>query len=69
MCIRDRIRTQVFEFYMQVGDFLNTYDRVDENYEIYTEHMENGNFQLKLFCIHTARNLKAVSYTHLAVFV
>ena len=60
MCIRDRdeIRDQVFEFYMQVRDFLNIYDRVDENYEIYTEHMENGQFQLKLFCIHTAKNLK-----------
>ncbi|MBU9734913.1 ATP-dependent DNA helicase [Diplocloster agilis] len=55
---QDEIRDQVFEFYMQVRDFLNIYDRVDENYEIYTEHMENGQFQLKLFCIHTAKNLK-----------
>lgn len=55
---QDDLRRKVLEFYLEVRKFLNTYDRVDENYEIYTEHAENGKFRLKLYCIHTARNLK-----------
>lgn len=48
----------LLEFYFQVKSFLFIQDLVDESYQIYTEHMENGAFQIKLYCIHTAHNLQ-----------
>lgn len=46
------------EFYLNVWNFLGMYERVDESYQIYTEHTESGKFMLKLLCIHPATNLK-----------
>lgn len=51
-------REVLLEFYFQVRHFLSIQELVDESYQIYTEHMENGNFQIKLYCIHTANNLR-----------
>ena len=38
------------DLYFGVRSFLNIFDRMDENYVIYTEH-EGGRFRIKLFCI------------------
>ncbi len=46
------------EFWFQIRDFLNTYDRLDENYVIYSELEEDGRFKLKLYCVETAANLR-----------
>lgn len=46
------------DFFFRLRDFLLTYERLDENYQIYTELQEDGSFQLKLFCINTAKNLR-----------
>ena len=50
---------KVLEFWFSLRDFLNTADLLDENYVIYSEIGENGNFYLKLYCVETAKNLCA----------
>ncbi len=51
-------RKEILGFYLEVKFFLAMHDLVDENYRIYTEIEEDGRFKIKLFCIHTAKNLK-----------
>lgn len=50
-------RDEVLEFYFQVRSFLNIYEQLDENYEIYTELGADGRFRLNLFCVNPAVNL------------
>ena len=49
----------MLEFWFTLRDFLNTADLLDENYVIYSEIGENGNFYLKLYCVETAENIRA----------
>ena len=49
---------EILDFWFQVRDFLNTVDRLDENYVIYSELGEDGRFRLKLYCVETAKNLR-----------
>ena len=51
-------RDLVLDFYFCLRDLLNIYDRLDENYRIYTELLPDGRFMLRLFCVNPARNLK-----------
>lgn len=51
------LQKEVQEFWFGLRDFLGIFDRLDENYVIYSELMENGHFQLKLYCVETAANL------------
>lgn len=51
-------REILLEFYFQVKRFLSVQELVDESYRVYTEHREDGTFQIKLYCIHTAQNLQ-----------
>lgn len=51
------IRSQVLEFYFEVTHFLDIYERVDENYVVYSEMREDGSFILKLFCVNPSKNL------------
>ena len=50
-------REQVLDFYFEVRNFLGIFDRVDDNYRVYTEMLPDGRFMLRLFCINPARNL------------
>lgn len=50
-------REEVLDFYFQVRSFLNIYEGLDENYEIYTELGADGRFRLNLFCVNPAVNL------------
>lgn len=52
-------RREVTEFYFKVRFFLEIHELVDENYRMYTELTENGSFKIKLFCVHTAKNLQS----------
>lgn len=52
------LQKDVLDFWFQVRDFLNTADRLDENYVIYSEIGEDGRFRLKLYCVETAKNLR-----------
>lgn len=51
-------KKEVQDFYLELRHFLNMYERVDENYVIYTEHEADGRFKLKLYCVDTAVNLQ-----------
>lgn len=50
--------TRILEFYFQLYQFLNIYERVDENYVVYTEQVNSSSFKVKLYCVNTADNLK-----------
>lgn len=52
------LQKEVLDFWFQVRDFLNTADRLDENYVIYSEIGEDGHFRLKLYCVETAKSLR-----------
>lgn len=56
----EELQKQVLNFYFDVRTFLNMYDRLDENYVIYTELSPENNFYLKLFCVNPAKNLSEV---------
>jgi Rad3-related DNA helicase len=52
------LREKLTDFYFAVRDFLNIYDRLDENYEIYSELSADGTFVLHLYCVRPAENLR-----------
>lgn len=52
------LKEELLDFYFNIRDFINIYERLDENYVIYTEMEEDGRFKLKLFCVNPAVNLK-----------
>lgn len=52
-------RKTVLEFYMNLRNFLNIYELVDEHYVIYTELAEDGRFLLKLYCVDPSKNLQS----------
>lgn len=51
-------KKRVLDFYFAVRNFLNIHDIMDENYVIFSEMMEDGRFQIKLFCVNPAVNLQ-----------
>lgn len=51
-------KKDVQEFYLGLRHFLNMYERMDENYVVYTEHETQQSFKLKLFCVSPAANLQ-----------
>lgn len=51
-------KKEVQDFYLKLRHFMNMYERLDENYVIYTEHETDGRFKLKLYCVDTAVNLQ-----------
>lgn len=50
-------RDQVLDFYFEVRNFLDIFDRVDDHYRVYTELLEDGKFMIELFCINPSKNL------------
>lgn len=55
---QEDLREKLTDFYFEVRNFLNICDRLDENYEIYTELSEDGHFYLHLYCVRPAANLR-----------
>ncbi len=51
------VRMETLDFYFEVSHFLDIYERVDENYVVYSELEEDGTFLLKLFCVNPSMNL------------
>lgn len=51
-------RDVVLDFYFELRNFLNIYERVDEHYVIYGQHDEEGRFVIKLFCVDPSFNLQ-----------
>lgn len=56
--VSEELRRSLTDFYFQVRDFLNISERVDENYEIYTELDREGKFLIHLYCVRPAVNLR-----------
>ncbi|MCF2555080.1 helicase C-terminal domain-containing protein [Faecalicatena contorta] len=57
-CRKEELRKEVLDFYFSIRQFMNIYDRLDENYMIYCEMEPDGRFKLRLFCVNPANNLK-----------
>lgn len=51
-------KKRVTDFYFTVWNFLGICERLDENYEIYTELREDGTFAIHLYCVRPAVNLR-----------
>ena len=51
-------KKELMDFYFEMAHFLNIYEIMDENYVIYSQLLENGDFMLKLFCVNPALNLR-----------
>lgn len=50
-------RDEILQFYFDISRFLTIYDKVDENYVIYSEFNEMGDFVIRLACIDPSTNL------------
>ena len=57
-CTKEEIREEVLNLYFDVRMFINIYERLDENYIIYSEIEGDGRFKVRLFCINPSVNLK-----------
>lgn len=51
-------RKEVTDFYLNLRNFINIYELVDEHYVIYSEHESDGRFKLKLYCVDPSLNLQ-----------
>ncbi|MCC8029246.1 MAG: ATP-dependent DNA helicase, partial [Lachnospiraceae bacterium] len=51
-------RKEVTEFYLNLRHFMNMFERLDENYVLYTDFDGAGQFRLHLYCVNPARNLQ-----------
>ena len=51
-------KEEVLNLYFAIRQFLSVYDVMQEDYRIFTDYLENGNFRLKLLCMEPARQLK-----------
>ena len=51
------ITKEMSELFFKVRDFLNIYERVDDNYETYGKLEEDGSFFVRFFCINPSNNL------------
>lgn len=52
-----QVDDEILEFYFNVRFFLSIYEAIDDNYVIYTEMEESGNFKVKLYCVNPATKL------------
>lgn len=57
-CTDLEVRKEVLDFYFQVRMFVNIYERVDENYLIYSELDGKGHFWIRLFCVNPSACLQ-----------
>lgn len=51
------VRKDILNFYFEISHFLEIYERVNDNYVMYTQMQSDGSFILKLFCVNPAENL------------
>lgn len=57
-CPQGEVREKVVDLFFAVRTFLDTCDRMDDHYVIYTEMQADGRFMVKLFCVDPAANLQ-----------
>ncbi|MBO4808919.1 MAG: PD-(D/E)XK nuclease family protein, partial [Lachnospiraceae bacterium] len=58
----ERLRTpdeeEFLQLYFDISHFLGIYEEIDDNYVIYTDMRENGDFFLKLYCVDPSNLLR-----------
>lgn len=52
------VKKEIMEFYFVISHFLMIYEKMDENYVVYSWMDSGGEFSVKLFCVNPAKNLK-----------
>ena len=52
------VHEEVLGFYFEISRFLEVYEKLDEHYLTYAEHLSDGSFVLKEFCVNPANRLK-----------
>lgn len=52
------IRQEILDFFFEISHFLDIYERVDDNYVMYSQMGDDGRFLLKLFCVNPSVNLQ-----------
>lgn len=52
------VRQNILDFFFEVAHFLDIYERVDDNYVMYSQMMDDGSFIVKLFCVNPSVNLQ-----------
>lgn len=52
------LNKKILDLYFQARRFLDTCDRLNGNYVIYTEMCEDGRFLIKIFCVDISENLQ-----------
>lgn len=50
-------RSEVMDFYFIIRNYLDMYELIDENYVVYTDFRESGEFFVKLFCVNPSGNV------------
>ena len=53
------VRDEVLEFYFEISHFLLMYDGISDDYVMYTQMGDDGEFSIKLFCVNPAKKLQA----------
>lgn len=53
------VREEVLDFYFEISHFLLMYDGMSDDYVIYTQLDDKGEFMIKLFCVNPSKKLKA----------
>ena len=51
-------RKDLRDFYLNLHNFLNIYELLDDHYVVYAEHEQDGRFKLKLYCVDPSKNLQ-----------
>lgn len=55
---QEELRKKMTDFYFEIRNFLDICERLDDNYEIYTELAVDGRFWIHLYCVRPARSLR-----------
>lgn len=50
-------KEEILNLYFETSHFLSIHERLDENYLIYTDYDESGEFRIKLLCMDPSKNL------------
>ena len=53
------VRDEVLDFYFEISHFLLMYDGMSDDYVMYTQMDDKGDFMIKLFCVNPSKKLGA----------
>ncbi len=51
-------RAEIMDLFFKVRTFVLVYEKVDENYRIFTDYLPSGDFRIKLMCMEPAKQLR-----------